>query len=569
MVTTTTAPATTTVARTVAPATATVATTTSTATTSTTSPAAATTTTGPPAPENVTYNTDSVATYGIGPQPANWNIHSAAASGSYVTLEQVLAQVWPSAFYTGTDGTFSLDTSLLSAVSEVSTNPQTVVYQINPQAVWSDGTPITYRDFAYNWQAQSGKAAFSDVGYTPFTPADEAGYDDIASVKGSPVHPYTVTVTFSASYPDWRSLFSYLVPAHIARLVGFDSGFTDPVADLVSGGPYVVSEMQEGYSLEIVRNARYWGTPANLASITYYFTTGAAETVDALAAGELDVAILEGQPALYQQLAAVAGLKIEAVASATFEDLDFNEINSPLSSPVLRDALMMAVDRATMATNVLGPYGLAADPVENRALLPGEPGYNDDGASYDLPAPAAALELLEANGYTLAGNELSSPGGGPVRLSLAVSADDPVAQQLGALVVSNCAAIGIGVSLTPNGPGGAPPRGWQMAIELRQVPPALSEIAPRYATGGADNADGYSSAAMGSLLARAPTLPAAQLPALYGLVDKQAWQDFVDLPLVWGPMIVALKPGLLNVLPVGAYPGNIAWDEEDWGFALP
>ena len=223
----------------------------------------------------------------------------------------MLAQVWPSAYYVTTNGVFVLNTSLLNVATEVSTSPQSVVYQINPRAAWSDGTPITYRDFAYNWQAQSGKSTFSDVGGRPYTPADKTGYDDIASVKGDPVSPYTVTVTFSSPYADWRSLFSYLVPAHIARRVGFDSGFTDPVADLVSGGPYSVAALQPRYSLQLVRNPRYWGTPANLASVTYYFTTGTAETVDALVAGELGVALVAGQPATYQQLVTAGGLSVQ------------------------------------------------------------------------------------------------------------------------------------------------------------------------------------------------------------------------------------------------------------------
>ena len=40
---------------------------------------------------------------------------------------------------------------------------------------------------------------------------------------------------------------------------------------------------------------------------------------------------------------------------------------------------MMALDRATMATELLAPYGIAASPVENRVFLPGSPGYADDG----------------------------------------------------------------------------------------------------------------------------------------------------------------------------------------------
>ena len=102
---------------------------------------------------NIAYNTNASASYAVGPRPANWDIHSAGASPWYLTLQQVLAQVWPSAFYVGTNGTPTLNGSLLTSATEVSSSPQTVVYHINPLAVWSNGVPITYRIFVYNWKA--------------------------------------------------------------------------------------------------------------------------------------------------------------------------------------------------------------------------------------------------------------------------------------------------------------------------------------------------------------------------------------------------------------------------------
>ena len=404
------------------------------------------------------------------------------------------------------------------------------------------------------------------------------GYDDIAAVHGSPSGPYTVTVVFSTPYPDWRSLFSYLVPAHVAQKVGFDAGFTDPVADLVSGGPYLVAELQDGYSVQLVRNARYWGNPANLSSVTYYFTGGTAEVLDALSAGELDVATVQAPASNYQQLQATGGLSAHAVASADYEDLDFNQAAGPLKSAVLRQAVMLAVDRAGMASSLLEPYSLAAKPVENRALLPGQPGYSPDGAAFDQPAPAAALQLLSSAGYSQSAGTLEAPDGKPVELSLFESSDDPVAAQLGAEVVSNCLVIGIKVRVVtgdvPAGdvPGSAaavpPPPGWQMAIELRQVPVFPSSIASRYESGGPGNVDGYSSAAMDALLAQVHVLAPAQLPALYDQVDTRAWDDFVDLPLVPVPVIVSFNRHLLNLQP-GPFYGDITWDEQDWGFKAP
>ena len=524
---------------------------------------------------NIGYDTNAGASYAVGPQPANWDIHSAGAAAWYLTLEQVLAQVWPSAFYVGTNGTPSLNTSLLTSATEVSASPQRVVYDVNPLAVWSNGVPITYRDFVYNWEAQSGRAAFRDVGGTRYTPVDETGYEDISSVTGTAANPRTVAVTFSSPDPDWRSLFSYLMPAQVGQSVGFNSGFKDPVADLVSGGPYLVSELQNGFSLELVRNGRFWGSPANLSAITYYFTSGTAETVNALSAGEVDLATVQAEPGAFKQLQAASGLSVRAVASNFYEDLDMNEAGGPLAAPLLRRAIMMALDRATMATELLAPYGIAASPVENRVFLPGSPGYADDGPGYDQPAPAAAIRLLTASGYTLAGGDLDSPSGQPVNLSLLVEAADPVAQQLANDVVSASAAIGVAVTVVQTGAPGsdlleaatAPslPAKWEMAVELRQVPKFPSEIASRYTSGGGANQDGYSNATMDALLAQMATAPPARLPALYGEVDALAWKDYVDLPLVQLPVVVAVNSKLLN-LTVGPYFADIAWNEEDWGF---
>ena len=51
--------------------------------------------------------------------------------------------------------------------------------------MWSDGTPITADDFIYNWQAQSGNPAYTDVGGKPYDAASTAGYNQIQSVVGS------------------------------------------------------------------------------------------------------------------------------------------------------------------------------------------------------------------------------------------------------------------------------------------------------------------------------------------------------------------------------------------------
>lgn len=538
-------------------------------TTSTSSPPAVTT----PA-QGVSFDTNASAALAVGAQPTNWDVHSASARPWQLTLREVLAQVWPSAFYITPAGVPELNSALLTSATEVSTSPQTVVYQLNPKAVWSDGVPISYTDFVYNWQAQCGCSSTLDTGGAPFSALDKTGYDDIANVSGSATSPGAVTVTFSSPYGDWRSLFSYLVPAHVAQRVGFDAGFTDPVKDLVSGGPFMVAQAQDGYSLQLVRNARYWGTAADLASVTYYFSADSAEVANALLAGELDLATVPATPALYQQLQAVNGLSVQPVLSSLYEDLDFNERSGLLAQPVLRQAIMMAVDRTAIASDVLGAYGLAGAPVEDRVFPPGSDGYRADGSAYDHAQPAAALKLLAQSGYKLSSQALTAPGGQPVDLSLEVAADDPVAAAVAQQVAAGCAAIGITINLVRSGPaegelldGGlaaVPAVGWQMAIELRQLPVFASEVLGRYRAGGPQNVDGYASVHMQGLVDVLARAPASGQDSVYGQVDTRAWRDAVDLPLVQLPVLVVKNANLVNVTP-GPYFSQLVSDEEAWG----
>ena len=104
------------------------------------------------------------ATMALDENLAGFNINTSAASE--FVLQEIMNMVWPQAFIVNNKLQPVLNNQLLESACVTSTGsePQTVVYKINPKAVWSDGTPITADDFIYNWQAQSGNSAYTDVG---------------------------------------------------------------------------------------------------------------------------------------------------------------------------------------------------------------------------------------------------------------------------------------------------------------------------------------------------------------------------------------------------------------------
>ena len=153
----------------------------------------------------------------------------------------MLGAVLPSPYIVSGAGTPTANNNLIVQAEPINLQPETIVYTLNPKAVWSDGVPITAADFRYAWEQQ--REDTSPVGQDV---ASIAGYRDIASVTGSN-QGRTVTVRFKRTFADWESLFSNLLPAHIMEKVGWNPPCTsvDPSIDL-SGGPFKIAAVTPG-----------------------------------------------------------------------------------------------------------------------------------------------------------------------------------------------------------------------------------------------------------------------------------------------------------------------------------
>lgn len=528
-------------------------------------------------------------------EPTNWNPHSAvtltppgvgaSAADTAVpddeVLDQILAPVLPSVFSIGPGLQVRLNKLFVSSAVETSTSPQTIVYRINPKATWSDGQPVTYRDFVYNWQAQSGDAAFRDTGGARFEPRSIAGYHQIASVREAGGDPDRVKVVFKSPDPSWRSLFSDLLPAHEAKKVGFDSGFADPVDDL-SAGPFVVQSAVPDVSVTLVRNQRYWGTPANLAEITYHFVPDTASMLATLAAGGAQVATPAPTVGLASELAKATSKKpsdsldlphftVDEVAGPDWEHLDFNEARPLVSNVAVRRAIMMAVDRRSLIAQTVGKGDASVKPLDNLVFTRGEEGYRDDSGVYGTGNVVGARTALTQAGYRYRGGQLLRRGT-PVTLTITAPVGDPLLAAEEKVLARQLGAIGIRLVAhnTDDLPATLAAGRFDLALVSSQASPFLSSVASRYETdngrgAGAENLDHYSSPATDRLLARAAaTTQPAKLRQVLARLDGQLWADAVSLPLYEAPQFLVFRSNYDNLSDVAA-PAGLAWDVASWG----
>jgi peptide/nickel transport system substrate-binding protein len=520
-------------------------------------------------------------TFALDEDVAGFN--SLLAGDNEFVLTEILDQTLPRVFVVQPDLKPVLNTEVVTSASVVKANPQTVVYQINPKAVWSDGVPINASDFIYNWQAQSGNPKFKDVGGKPFLPQATSGYNQIASVTGSNGGK-TVTVVFSKPFGDWQSLFSQsnpLIPAHIADKVGFDTGFQNfGAAVQVSGGPYEIQSYTKGEDLVEVRNPHYWGPPGTLSKIVFRFILSDDQQPPAVQNGEVNMVnpVLASIPFL-DSVKSIPNFTVSVQPALEFQHMDFNEANPYLALSSVRHAIAYGTNRQEMVTRIVSPLTTAIGPLNNRLFMPTESGYTDTDNGYGAFDPAKAKSLLQQAGMTMGSDGYFHPNFGPEKgqdftLSISTTSGVEVRSEIEQLFQADMKAIGIKINIqnyTANTLFGTiGPKGEFQIIEFAWViSPFVSANQSIYCSYTsplcADNWDHYADPKVDTLFDEALTsVSTAQATTLYNQIDGLLWADMATLPLFQNPDLFGWSTNFAHIVPNTSNVG-IPWNANAWG----
>jgi peptide/nickel transport system substrate-binding protein len=199
------------------------------------------------------------------------NFNPLHIDGNMADAGTMLRATMPRAFRIAADGTATVNTDFLNDVELTSTSPQVVTYTINPKAVWSDGTPIT-------WENIKSQIDATDTKNKDFVIAGPNGADRVGSVTRG-VDDRQAIMTFAKPYADWKGLFAgngMLLPKAVtATPEAFNKGFlTNPSP---SAGPFVISSIDRtAQRITLTRNPKWSGTPPRLDSITFLVLDDAA-----------------------------------------------------------------------------------------------------------------------------------------------------------------------------------------------------------------------------------------------------------------------------------------------------
>jgi peptide/nickel transport system substrate-binding protein len=496
------------------------------------------------------------------PESLNWltSTHN-TAWGNYI-----MQFVWPGTWNASPDGEKFTNEELVESVELTSEDPQTVVYKINPDAVWSDDKPVTADDFIFTWEAQNGKDPAYDA-------AGTTGYEDIESVVGSD-NGKTVTVKFAKKFADWEALFDFILPVHAFtaagggdKVKGFATGFvtqTYQVANFVSGGPFTVTELKPGESMTLSRNEKYYGEKPFLDKIVIPFITDATQQPAALENNEADVAFPQAQIDLVQQLQNIQGVTADIGFGTFWEHLDFNLLNQHLAVKEVRQAVAKAIDREQVVERLPKQVSDKAEVLNNRIYKPGQEDYEDHGKGYEKRDLAGAAKLLEGAGYAKGADGIYAKGGNKLTLRIVWRDPNPRRQQTAQLLQSQLKEAGIDAQLSPQPDFlWLEPGNFDIALFGWTGGTVLSSTTSIYETEGGQNHASHSNPKIDQLFDQAnEELDADKRADLMNQIDEILWEDLPTLPMFQVPEVLAYR----DTIDGPEYNGFIGptWNANTW-----
>jgi peptide/nickel transport system substrate-binding protein len=229
-----------------------------------------------------------------------------------------------------------------------------VTYKLRQGMVWSDGEPITADDCMFGHQLYMTPEALT---------FQRGSYPDVVE-SVEKVDDLTVAMTYNAPWPDYQT-DGVLVcgwPQHILGPELAEKGNLDDSAfwtgqGVVGYGPYLFGDWVIGDSITFTRNPNWDGQQPAIDTIVVRFITDTAQMLNALDAGEIDLAFNFSDD-LIPSYSAIEGVNVFSTDGVFGDAIWMNVGNGghpALSNINVRQAIIHAIDRVTLAQELVTP----------------------------------------------------------------------------------------------------------------------------------------------------------------------------------------------------------------------
>lgn len=430
----------------------------------------------------------------------------------------------------------------------ISDDARTYTFELDPDAVFSDGSPVEATDVAFSlMRLKNLKAGASFLA---------GGIESIETPDAK-----TVAVTLSAPDPEFlgkvSSPYGAILNADVAEehgaTAGADADTTDQgeawlLENSAGSGAYVLESYRPDDELRLAANPNYWREPADAETIVIREIEDAVSQMQALQSGTVDIAMqVDSDTAASVQAPEVV---TELVPSFNFVYIALSPGAKDLEvelTPTVREAIASAVDyEGVLDFTTGGAADLIASPIP-----PGFPGTDD------LPMPKQDVEKAKA---LLAEADLEDGFG----LVAAYPEVNIYGVDLGIMmqkVQQDLAKVGVEVTLEP-----VTFAVWRERVGGDHIPLTAVYFAPDYygsgqyagyfgmvpdspwyARAGGDEVAGLKNERMVKLMDEVRTASPDEAPALYNQMAREMIKDRVIIPLVNPKLVLAYRDGIAGV----------------------
>lgn len=330
----------------------------------------------------------------------------------------------------------------------ISEDGLTVTIPLNPDARWSDGTPVTAEDFVFTYEMILNPANTVQTTW-PYA-------DYVESVTAPDDH--TLVLKFTEPFAPWATtIFNFLLPAHVLRPVFVAEGTLDNAAwnrkPTVVNGAFVVREWEAGSHIILEGNDNYWRGRPKLDQINIMIVPDDEAQMAAIKTGDTDVGIFLSYADI-PTIEALEHVELVSVLSGYNEGWFFNlnteETAAKAGHPALQDvrvrqAIAYAVDFEAIAEKLL--YGKTYPPATYWEETPYA--YPDANPYKYDPDKARAL-LDEAGWVDTNGDGIRDKDGVELVLVYSTTAGREVREQTQVVAQQYLADVGIGIVIQNN-----------------------------------------------------------------------------------------------------------------------
>jgi len=431
------------------------------------------------------------------------------------------------------------DGSYVNSLAEkvdVSEDGLKYTYHLKPGVTFTDGTPMTVKDYAFtmklffdkSYDGESSPLSWNIVGGQEY---HDGTATDISGIKVIDDHTVEVSVTeFSALTKVELGNVYILSEAYYGK--DYKQGNLESVKAFNSkplgSGQYKITSYKAGQEIVMEANENYFrGTP-KIKNVIFK-TTSDTTNMAMIQAGETDMDNIAVSEDNVEALKELGFLDINILPNNGYGYIQFNHNNVKFKDQKVRQALTYGLNRKDIVEAIYGPYAEVINIPESKVSW----AYTDENIEhYDFDTEKAKA-LLDEAGWVVGADGIREKDGVKFKINFSATAGNPVVDALVPIMTTNYKDLGIDIvaeTLEFNAIMDKKTNGdFDMFFAAWGLTPDPDNTV--YITKGAQNDTGYSNAKVDELMAAGKKeLDVEKRKVIY----KEMYQELnKDVPLIW------------------------------------